>query len=57
MVKLNETMHSDPKDSQQTPAIRVRKGAWRRMLPDYEHHVHYYETDQMGCVHHSNYIE
>lgn len=26
------------------------------MLSDYEHHVHYYETDQMGCVHHSNYI-
>lgn len=23
---------------------------------DYIHTVHYYETDQMGCVHHSNYI-
>lgn len=23
---------------------------------DYEHKVQYYETDQMGCVHHSNYI-
>ncbi|NCB91722.1 MAG: acyl-CoA thioesterase [Clostridia bacterium] len=22
----------------------------------YEHRVQYYETDQMGCVHHSNYI-
>lgn len=22
----------------------------------YEHQVQYYETDQMGCVHHSNYI-
>ena len=22
----------------------------------YEHHVKYYETDQMGIVHHSNYI-
>lgn len=22
----------------------------------YERPVHYYETDQMGCVHHSNYI-
>lgn len=22
----------------------------------YEHRVHYYETDQMGIVHHSNYI-
>ena len=22
----------------------------------YEHKAHYYETDQMGIVHHSNYI-
>lgn len=26
------------------------------MLKDYEHHAQYYETDQMGCIHHSNYI-
>ena len=26
------------------------------MLKDYEHNAKYYETDQMGCVHHSNYI-
>lgn len=26
------------------------------MLNDYEHRAQYYETDQMGCVHHSNYI-
>ena len=26
------------------------------MFKDYEHHAQYYETDQMGCVHHSNYI-
>ena len=25
-------------------------------LNGYEHKVQYYETDQMGCVHHSNYI-
>ncbi|HIS27037.1 MAG TPA: acyl-CoA thioesterase [Candidatus Pullilachnospira intestinigallinarum] len=25
-------------------------------LTGYEHQVQYYETDQMGCVHHSNYI-
>ena len=25
-------------------------------LKPYEHHVKYYETDQMGIVHHSNYI-
>ena len=25
------------------------------MFKDYEHHAQYYETDQMGCVHHSNY--
>lgn len=26
------------------------------MFNDYEHHAAYYETDQMGCVHHSNFI-
>ena len=26
------------------------------MIPDYEHYTQYYETDQMGCAHHSNYI-
>lgn len=26
------------------------------MLPEYEHVVQYYETDQMKIVHHSNYI-
>ena len=26
------------------------------MFKDYEHHANYYETDQMGIVHHSNYI-
>ena len=28
----------------------------RCQYPGYEHQVQYYETDQMGCVHHSNYI-
>lgn len=27
----------------------------RSMVP-YEHRVQYYETDGMGCVHHSNYL-
>lgn len=27
-----------------------------KALPPYEHKVQYYETDQMGIVHHSNYI-
>ena len=26
------------------------------MTNTYKHHIQYYETDQMGCVHHSNYI-
>ncbi len=26
------------------------------MNGDYIHRVHYYETDKMGCVHHSNHI-
>ena len=25
-------------------------------MEPYSHRVHYYETDKMGCVHHSNYI-
>ena len=25
-------------------------------LPAYEHKAQYYETDQMGIIHHSNYI-
>ena len=25
-------------------------------IKPYEHHVHYYETDKMGVVHHSNFI-
>ena len=32
----------------QTEAIRIRP---------YEHHAKYYETDQMGIIHHSNYIK
>ncbi|MFV0361659.1 MAG: acyl-CoA thioesterase [Suipraeoptans sp.] len=27
-----------------------------RYIPGYRHRVQYYETDQMGVVHHSNYI-
>ena len=27
-----------------------------KKYPGYVHRVQYYETDQMGCVHHSNYI-
>lgn len=26
-------------------------------LRPYEHHVKYYETDQMGIIHHSNYVK
>ena len=25
-------------------------------IKPYEHHAKYYETDQMGIIHHSNYI-
>lgn len=36
--------------------IDIYKGAWDLKVKPYEHHVKYYETDQMGIVHHSNYI-
>lgn len=26
-------------------------------LYPYEHHAKYYETDQMGIIHHSNYVK
>ncbi len=26
-------------------------------LRPYEHHAKYYETDQMGIIHHSNYVK
>lgn len=36
--------------------IDIYKGVQNRKVKPYEHHVKYYETDQMGIVHHSNYI-
>lgn len=29
----------------------------RLVLHPYEHHTKYYETDQMGIIHHSNYVK
>lgn len=36
--------------------LDIYKGIWNLKVKAYEHHVKYYETDQMGIVHHSNYI-
>lgn len=36
--------------------IDIYKGPKTWKIKPYEHHVKYYETDQMGIVHHSNYI-
>lgn len=36
--------------------IDIYKGVQNIKVKPYEHHVKYYETDQMGIVHHSNYI-
>lgn len=36
--------------------LDIYKGPKKIKLIPYEHHVKYYETDQMGIVHHSNYI-
>ena len=38
------------------PQLYETDGMSITMLKDYEHNAKYYETDQMGCVHHSNYI-
>lgn len=36
--------------------VDIYRGVWDLKVKPYEHHVKYYETDQMGIVHHSNYI-
>ena len=36
--------------------IGIYTGAWKVKIKPYEHHAKYYETDQMGIIHHSNYI-
>ena len=36
--------------------VDIYKGIQSIKIKPYEHHVKYYETDQMGIVHHSNYI-
>ncbi len=37
--------------------IQVAYQPERVKLRPYEHHAKYYETDQMGIIHHSNYIK
>ena len=36
--------------------VEVYETPAKLKIKPYEHHVKYYETDQMGIVHHSNYI-
>ena len=40
----------------QDTRIDIYQGPQSIKLRPYEHHVKYYETDQMGIVHHSNYL-
>ena len=37
--------------------VDVYKGITKRKIKPYEHNVKYYETDQMGIIHHSNYVK
>lgn len=37
--------------------LSVNNKAERPELHPYEHHTKYYETDQMGIIHHSNYVK
>ncbi len=37
--------------------VEVYEGAPEIKIRPYEHHAKYYETDQMGIIHHSNYIK
>lgn len=37
--------------------IDLRRDKKRKEFYPYEHHTKYYETDQMGIIHHSNYVK
>lgn len=37
--------------------IELQHGGERIIIYPYEHHAKYYETDQMGIIHHSNYVK
>lgn len=37
--------------------IAVKEAAKDIKIVPYEHHAKYYETDQMGIIHHSNYVK
>ena len=37
--------------------IELARPATDVKLRPYEHHAKYYETDQMGLIHHSNYVK
>lgn len=37
--------------------IEIKKESSFIKLYPYEHHAKYYETDQMGIIHHSNYVK
>ena len=37
--------------------IELARPATDVKLRPYEHHAKYYETDQMGIIHHSNYVK
>ena len=37
--------------------IEVARPAEAITIRPYEHHAKYYETDQMGIIHHSNYVK
>ena len=41
-------MRNEIQDAGQQTGIKLRP---------YEHHAKYYETDQMGIIHHSNYVK
>ena len=40
-----------------TNEIAVAGQAADIKIRPYEHHAKYYETDQMGIIHHSNYVK
>lgn len=55
-VTFGDTSCQEKVKDMQDTRIDIYQGPQSIKLRPYEHHVKYYETDQMGIVHHSNYI-
>ena len=56
--RISEIVKNNPNMAKEVIATieKYEQSGWHRNMEAYKRKVHYYETDQMGIVHHSNYI-